>query len=434
MNPTPCPSRARSSAQTLRAVTLAAALFVPLSASAFSTANLLSDSVSALSSCLNYRVKGVCFFLLCTPWGCEIETSIRVSHYLPEVVVSTYQHPSGHPWTDWGKTVSTYGWKLGARIMGREIDSQGETSADHHYDKTSLVTFKSADAYGNPAAHITNMSSGGNMSVSNISWPGASELSGWESSYNSSNRGGAGASGSGNFGQNLFGEIFGSGNVNISSSISSIIRSEAPSLQQMGLTGQGQGQGQGDDPGGYIGSGSEYICPGASQLLMPHFISEIDALVWRNKVPLELLDVRSFTPGMGEVSTNPATHTWGNIYPRTGELVQQHPVKNSAVLAERVRTIITQKRQQHVYTAITKPSGYTYFPGSWPAGADVLWQKLHPSPASKSCIKFGTNDSLGLGAFGDGQTSENNAYAWNMWMQHDCCQNKGVFLFSIPPN
>ena len=35
-------------------------------------------------TCLDYRVIGICFWLQCTHFGCDVETSVRVSHYKTE--------------------------------------------------------------------------------------------------------------------------------------------------------------------------------------------------------------------------------------------------------------------------------------------------------------------------------------------------------------
>lgn len=515
--------------QALRAVPLTLALLLPLSAAAsFTTIGVLMESISALPSCLHYQVKGVCFFLKCSLGGCWIRTSIRVKHYLPEAVVSTYQVPSDHPWIEIGMPMSTVAWEVGSLITSAVLptsvlglDGQGETAVNNLTNKTDWVTFKSADAYGNPAAHITDLFSGRLPPVTNFTLPGFTEISAWArnvlpNAINSIRS--AGSEFQGVVAQGLshlaktpaeladylgkipsylakipsafsslsgalaniskipgqvfsalsnIGSTLASGNFSLGS-LGSLIGNLPNQLGNIGSTIVGRlfpGLGEGLTTLEDLGIGLELFtdninifngidlqlagvdlsilgdimditgglfCPGASRPFSPHFISELDAITWRGLLPLELLDARSFLPMTAEVSTNPALHTWGSVYPRVGELVQQHPVKASAVLAERVHSIISQKQQPHIYTPLETRGGWKYF--KW--GGEARWQRLHPRPNS-SCIKFGENNNFGDSGLLDGLsggylTTSDNAYSWNMWMQHDCCKSKGSFLFSIP--
>ena len=63
---------------------------------------ILTKTIAAMPSCLSYQVKGICFFLYCTS-GLHIRTSIRISHYVPDAIVSSYHEPPTHPWLDIGK-------------------------------------------------------------------------------------------------------------------------------------------------------------------------------------------------------------------------------------------------------------------------------------------------------------------------------------------
>ncbi len=58
-----------------------------LPSSALTTADIVSSTVSP--DCLEYRVVGICYWLFCTPYSCSVETSIKVSHYVPDAVVSS---------------------------------------------------------------------------------------------------------------------------------------------------------------------------------------------------------------------------------------------------------------------------------------------------------------------------------------------------------
>ncbi|HEY2454493.1 MAG TPA: TIGR03756 family integrating conjugative element protein [Scandinavium sp.] len=62
------------------------------------TAALLSSAVSP--DCIGWRISGICYWLLCTPFGCSVKTSVKVSHFIPEAVVSSYISPGENPWRE----------------------------------------------------------------------------------------------------------------------------------------------------------------------------------------------------------------------------------------------------------------------------------------------------------------------------------------------
>jgi len=65
-----------------------ALLCISTSASALDTATIVASVASP--DCLSYRVVGMCFWLMCTLYGCSVETSVKVRHYVPDAVVSSY--------------------------------------------------------------------------------------------------------------------------------------------------------------------------------------------------------------------------------------------------------------------------------------------------------------------------------------------------------
>ncbi len=143
--------------------------------------------------------------------------------------------------------------------------------------------------------------------------------------------------------------------------------------------------------------------------------------------PVEMLYPDSWVPGIGEVGSG-YTQTWGPTFPRTGEIIQAHPVKASAVLAERVKSIIYRSAQPHIYAKVELQGtkDYVYFNED-----KAQWQMLHPNVWT-SCEQFGTNDSLSLTSWGDAQTDSADGYSWNLWKHYVCCQRRGAFLFSVP--
>lgn len=416
-----------SIAAAVAAVSMALA---PAPARAVTTPGVLTYTAAALPSCLNYRVEGICFFLRCKLLVCWIETSIKISHYVPDVVVSTYNDPLRHPWTDLGVPVATAVGAAGSTIMGRLLDS----SAGGLNNPSAMTNYKSADAIGNPVGMIANMASGGSVSMpKTLPIPGVTELAKFPQDLPNiarqwtqvPNEIVSTVASDAKKMLDIPGQLLGS-----LQTIMKSIDGVRQVIEIAEIVEQVQGGMEAfEKVGGMLSGlsgGSMLFCPGGSSPFYLHYQSELDAPFWRGVLPVEMLYPQSWVPGLGEVG-NGYTQTWGPTYPRTGELIQSHPVKNSAVLSERVASILYKSAQPHVYTKV-EPSdgGHVYF-----GGGGQIWQMLHPNP-STSCLTFGGNDSLSLTTFGDGQTDPADGYSWNLWKHYTCCQRRGIYLYSVP--
>ena len=59
-------------------------------AGTISTTEIVSQTTSAALSCMRWMPVGMCFWLRCSIYECDVETSIKVGHYQPDAVVSSY--------------------------------------------------------------------------------------------------------------------------------------------------------------------------------------------------------------------------------------------------------------------------------------------------------------------------------------------------------
>jgi integrating conjugative element protein, PFL_4710 family len=107
--------------------------------SSLNTASIMASSAS--TSCLDYKVVGTCFWLFCTKFGCKIRTSTKIKHYIPEVVVSSYNHHGQNPWVEMNF--------LSNGVKGGDYQSP-------HKDYTQ-ATFKNVDVIGHPQGAISQM-------------------------------------------------------------------------------------------------------------------------------------------------------------------------------------------------------------------------------------------------------------------------------------
>ncbi|UQI28506.1 TIGR03756 family integrating conjugative element protein [Pseudomonas bijieensis] len=142
-----------------RFTAVAIALGLPLTAFALNTATITSSSLSP--DCLTYRVVGICYWLFCTNFGCEVETSSKVRHYVPDAVVSSYSNTGENPWTDVRAMSAANPTALGG--------GDGSAGISHEGD---LAKFKNADVIGHPGGATFSQF----VSQSGYGCPGAGKI------------------------------------------------------------------------------------------------------------------------------------------------------------------------------------------------------------------------------------------------------------------
>lgn len=110
--------------------------------------NTLQITQSTLSpSCTDYRIVGTCFWLQCG-WGCRIKTSVKVKHYIPDVVVSAYAQPFKNPWAEANIITS-----LSSGLVGSEVQGGGDTNNRQANNRTK-IRFKDVQAIGHPGSAV----------------------------------------------------------------------------------------------------------------------------------------------------------------------------------------------------------------------------------------------------------------------------------------
>ncbi|MGP0172673.1 TIGR03756 family integrating conjugative element protein [Pseudomonas sp. NCHU5208] len=105
---------------------------------ALNTATITASTLSP--TCLDYRVVGICYWLFCTVAGCKVRTSVKVRHYIPETVVSSYSQTGNNPWVE----VAPFSMPNPQAMDGGK---------DHSSSKYSSLRFKNADVVGHPGGY-----------------------------------------------------------------------------------------------------------------------------------------------------------------------------------------------------------------------------------------------------------------------------------------
>lgn len=125
----------------LRAAIAALMLGTASSAFALNTATITASALSP--DCLEYRVVGICYWLFCTTFGCSVRTSVKVRHYVPDAVVSSYANTGENPWIEVRA--------MSMPNLTAQAGGDGTTNQDH---ENNLSKFKNADVIGHPGGSV----------------------------------------------------------------------------------------------------------------------------------------------------------------------------------------------------------------------------------------------------------------------------------------
>ena len=108
---------------------------------AINTGTIVASTLSP--DCLEYRVVGICYWLYCTWTGCTVRTSVKVRHYVPDAVVSSYSNTGEDPWTE-------------VRFMSppNPTAEDGGDGTTNHDNENNLAKFKNADVIGHPGGQV----------------------------------------------------------------------------------------------------------------------------------------------------------------------------------------------------------------------------------------------------------------------------------------
>jgi len=120
-------------------------LAIPLTTSlqataAVTTATIVSSSLSP--DCLEYKVVGICYWLFCTPYSCQVKTSVKVRHFVPDAVVSSYANTGENPWTE-----------MASFSPISSVAAGGGDPGTNHAPENSIAKFKNADVIGHPGGY-----------------------------------------------------------------------------------------------------------------------------------------------------------------------------------------------------------------------------------------------------------------------------------------
>lgn len=103
----------------MRLIALLLSIMICFNASAYevSTADIVKTTAKGLGKCMHYRVTGACGWVYWR-YGPHFKTTLKVKHYLPELVVMTYPNKGDAPWMP--------GDKISGKLVEKGLDESGE--------------------------------------------------------------------------------------------------------------------------------------------------------------------------------------------------------------------------------------------------------------------------------------------------------------------
>ena len=145
----------------------------PSHATVTTSAAITASTLNPLTlHCLDHCIIGVCIWLrpILVPPFYKVETTLRVRHKFPDVVVSVFEHPGGNPWVEMRPlsnvsaqaAQSLYGALSNTVVSGgrhtpasNQIEGQNDPSHDVRREQ---IRFGEAEIYGHPLASVIGQS------------------------------------------------------------------------------------------------------------------------------------------------------------------------------------------------------------------------------------------------------------------------------------
>ena len=336
------------------------------------TPQIIAQTTAGALACMRWMPVGMCFWLYCSLSGCRIRTSLKVGHYNPDLVVSTYNELGGNPWAEiratLGLTQKTAATGLLGSLLPVPIDSAGNRTegGSEQRDHKNLL-FRETDAIGHPMNTLAGVVSGTGLLCQSQTTP--------------------------------FFPYFLSGLDALS------WRQEVPEIFY---------------PASWI--------PGLRE------IGAWPVQTWGSVHPRTGWTTQAEEPKAAAINAQRAGDivtrtTQPHIYVSlSGDSYMHNDVIREIDNWVDDGSGMLTNRRSHIF------SGQKVWPPGPLVEKDHrtgTWQMLVPKPES-TCDVFGINDLASSKGWGGGRLDSAGDYVWNLWRPYKCCRRRGqVFLFDI---
>ena len=128
------------------------------------TPGIMAQTTAGALSCMQWMPIGTCFWLRCRLSGCSVRTSIKVGHFNPDLVISTYNELGGNPWAEIQATLGLAQRAAATGLLGAllpvPVDSAGNrTEGTSARDHQNLV-YRETGAIGHPLSSLSGLVAG----------------------------------------------------------------------------------------------------------------------------------------------------------------------------------------------------------------------------------------------------------------------------------
>ena len=118
------------------------------------TASIVTDTLQATSSCIHYKVTGLCFWLHGWPFP-TVSATLKLDHYLPDLVATVFTQKDNDPWFYAQRILDPVFYKAGQI----EIQQKAQTNIGfgQSHDTSAKDTndrYHEIDVIGNPALSV----------------------------------------------------------------------------------------------------------------------------------------------------------------------------------------------------------------------------------------------------------------------------------------
>ncbi len=88
-------------------------------AGTITTPEIISKTAAASMACMQWTPIGLCFWLDCSFFACRVESSLKIGHYQPDLVVSVYNELGANPWLEIRNTLGLAQKTAAKGLLGR---------------------------------------------------------------------------------------------------------------------------------------------------------------------------------------------------------------------------------------------------------------------------------------------------------------------------
>ena len=110
--------------------------------SSINSAQIITRTLQAGDNCFHYRVVGVCEWLICHHLVCHPATTLKLDHYLPDLVVSVFNNNADNPWWFAEQVVDPVMYQTGSALLRQVVTtapSGGNTHSNSSLDMSRII-------------------------------------------------------------------------------------------------------------------------------------------------------------------------------------------------------------------------------------------------------------------------------------------------------